>query len=457
MRVAGARGTQGQAAAQPAAAAAPLETVVAALQAVASGLEHLLAHLAPTQAGGPLAAPPLPGPLPHLMPALSYAMPSLVLPTTPPIGLPSGTEMVATSLTGGLAHFPAATAPAPLAAVAATASAPLAAIAAAAATPSSDALGTRLSPVDKPLPFSSMETLPWKVQTEMDPRLQLAVANSRAGKPSLALSSTAGGEVAVIARVRSLEEWEALPDVVTGSTVGKAGEDTWIVTGRVPVERAETVHKAPTVVSLKAAQPIHPALSKTLPAMAAAPPFSAGVNPDGGNGVIVGIVDFGCDFAHRNFRNADGSSRILAIWNQGAPALSTSPFGYGRKYVKAEIDAALRALNPYVTLGYGPPQDPDGTHGTHVMDIAAGNGLGSHQPGLAPKADIVFVEVSASDIAWQGPDTVKQAFGDSVHCSRRCVSFSTSLVISRASATLVSAPTAALTTAAHWLSKGSTR
>lgn len=247
----------------------------------------------------------------------------------------------------------------------------------------------------------------------MDPRLQLAVANSRAGKPGLALSSTASDEVAVIARVKSVEDWEALPDVVTGTTLGKTADATWIVTGRVPVKRAETVRKAATVVSLKASQPIHPTLSATLPAMAASPPFPAGVNPDGGNGVIVGIVDFGCDFAHRNFRNADGSSRILAIWNQGAPALPTSPFGYGRKYVKAEIDLALQAPNPYLKLGYGPPHDPSGTHGTHVMDIAAGNGLGSTQPGLAPKADIVFVEAATSDIAWQGPDTVKQAFGDS--------------------------------------------
>ena len=50
-----------------------------------------------------------------------------------------------------------------------------------------------------------------------------------------------------------------------------------------------------------------------------------------------------------------------------------------------------------------------------MLDIAAGNGLGSGQPGVAPKADLIFVEISTSDIAWQGPAAVGQTFGDSVH------------------------------------------
>jgi subtilisin family serine protease len=311
---------------------------------------------------------------------------------------------------GNIAKVPLA--PATLAAVAAAAPAALAA--AAAAPPSSDELGTRLAAIESSTPFSAMKSLPWKVSAAMDPRLQLAVANRRVGKPGLSLSSTTGDEVAVIARVKSVQDWEALPNVVKGCTLGKTEDNTWIVTGRVPVRRAESVRAAATVVSLKASQPIHPALSATIPAMSVAPPFAGGVNPDGGNGVVVGIVDFGCDFAHRNFRHPDGTSRIAAIWNQGAAALPTSPFGYGRKFTKTDIDAALQSPNPYLKLGYGPPHDPSGTHGTHVTDIAAGNGLGSTQSGVAPKADIIFVEAATSDIAWQGPKTVNQAFGDSV-------------------------------------------
>jgi subtilisin family serine protease len=105
---------------------------------------------------------------------------------------------------------------------------------------------------------------------------------------------------------------------------------------------------------------------------------------------------------------------LLALWHQAGITKPDSPFGYGRKYTRDEIDAALVSADPYGTLGFGPPQDPNGTHGTHVADIAAGNGLGSTQPGVAPKADIVFVEAAAADVAWQGPGTVNQAFGDSV-------------------------------------------
>jgi len=48
------------------------------------------------------------------------------------------------------------------------------------------------------------------------------------------------------------------------------------------------------------------------------------------------------------------------------------------------------------------------------MDIAAGNGRGSKLPGVAPEADLVFVEVSTSDIPWSGEKVVESSFGDSV-------------------------------------------
>ncbi|TXL76806.1 peptidase S8/S53 subtilisin kexin sedolisin [Vineibacter terrae] len=279
--------------------------------------------------------------------------------------------------------------------------------------PSSDRLGTRLSAIETLTTGESLKPMPWKVSTAMDPRLQLAVANAKSGKPGLALASTSGDEIAVIARVKSVSEWEALPDVVPGSTLGKTPDGSWIVTGRLPVRRAEAVRTDPVVLSLKASQPVHQALAATVQAMQVAP-LPPQVRPDGARGVVVGIVDFGCDFMHRNFRKVDGSSRILTIWNQGAPALPSSPFGYGRRYDKPDIDAALKTSNPYQGLGYGPPHDPSGTHGTHVTDIAAGNGNGSGQPGVAHEADIIFVEAATSDIAWTGPKTLNQAFGDSV-------------------------------------------
>ena len=46
-------------------------------------------------------------------------------------------------------------------------------------------------------------------------------------------------------------------------------------------------------------------------------------------------------------------------------------------------------------------------------DIAAGNGRGSGTPGVAPSAEIIFVDVSASDLPREGPEVVGSSFGDS--------------------------------------------
>jgi subtilisin family serine protease len=264
----------------------------------------------------------------------------------------------------------------------------------------------------------ALEAMPFSIDTSMDPRLQLAIANRRSGKPGLELRSTASDEHPVVARVTSTDAWVASTHVLPGAILGKTEDGSWVVTGRVPISRLEDVHGDTNVLSLKSSQVIVPQLAATLDAMGVAVgSLPTGVEPGGGNGVVIGIVDFGCDFAHGNFRRADGSTRLLALWNQAGITRPDSPFGFGRLHLPAEINAALATANPYATLGYGPRPDSafqTGTHGTHVMDIAAGNGGGSGQPGVAPQADIVFVEASITDIAGQGPAAVAKSFGDSV-------------------------------------------
>ena len=281
----------------------------------------------------------------------------------------------------------------------------------------SEELSTRLSEAATTEP-KELKPLPVKVETSMDPRLQLAVANGRMGKSAPALTSTVEGELPVVARVKSVEAWRELPGVLAGADLGKTENGSHVVTGRIPVRRIETIRKHSTVISLKASQTIQPTLAATIKEMGvSAADLPKGTSPDGGAGIVVGVVDFGCDFAHKNFRLGNGKTRLLKIWHQAGVARVDSPFGYGRVYSQTEIDAALRTSSPYSALGYGPPVDSkgrQGTHGTHVMDIAAGNGLGSGQAGVAPKADLIFVELSANDIAWQGPDVLYQTFGDSV-------------------------------------------
>ncbi|MBN1895064.1 S8 family peptidase [bacterium] len=105
-----------------------------------------------------------------------------------------------------------------------------------------------------------------------------------------------------------------------------------------------------------------------------------------GKNVIVGIIDTGIDIHHLDFRNADGTSRILYIWDQLAVPEGRSPsgpgfsFSYGREWTKAEIDGGTCAH-----------RDTDG-HGTHISGTAAGNGSSTgFYSGMAPKADLIVV------------------------------------------------------------------
>ena len=187
---------------------------------------------------------------------------------------------------------------------------------------------------------------------------------------------------------------------VPGLSVARAYGD--IVTGSVRLVDLPAVRAHPNVLSLKAARAVGVQLQRSVAAASATPAILRAGAPPGmtaldGSGVIVGIIDDGGDFAHANFRAANGSSRLLFLWDQGAgksDPRSPAEFPYGREFSGPTLTTALAQADPYAAIGYQPKPD---AHGTHVMDIAAGNGRGTTTPGVAPAADLIFVQLGTSD------------------------------------------------------------
>ena len=249
-------------------------------------------------------------------------------------------------------------------------------------------------------------------KTDMDPRLQLLIAQMRSGVNKMAAVSTAENEVAVIARVTDADAWLNLSEVRDATVIGKTGGDSSIVTGRIPVARIEKVRNLPYVESLKAAQPMRPMLAVATDETEAQPmQLPAGSHVRGGKGVVLGVIDYGGDFVHKNFRKGNGKTRLLSIWDQNGGNSPASPYGYGVEHSAASLDLAINQADPYSAISYFPGAS---SHGTHVMDIAAGNGNGSGVPGMAPNADLIFVNVTHDRDPRKPEDIIKTSFGDSV-------------------------------------------
>ena len=138
---------------------------------------------------------------------------------------------------------------------------------------------------------------------------------------------------------------------------------------------------------------------------------TAGRNDLSGTGVIVAVIDSGIDYAHPDFRNADGTTRILDLWDQTIPAGSVAdplseenaeqsfleaPAGYflGTEFPQAVINRALEQTTERERYAVCPSRDISG-HGTHVTGIAAGNGIASQgrYRGVAYESPLLIVKL----------------------------------------------------------------
>ncbi|HET6981855.1 MAG TPA: S8 family serine peptidase [Myxococcaceae bacterium] len=165
-----------------------------------------------------------------------------------------------------------------------------------------------------------------------------------------------------------------------------------VVSARVRLGHISEVRKHPAVVSLKASRIVRPA-DATVGTSKSGRRSRTGGDATGAGCLLV-FLDWGCDFAHPSFLRPGGGSRLRALWDQRGPG-DGNRWGYGRVLTRESIDRALSAGDRYAALGYG--LGPRPAHGTHVMDIAAGNGgLAGSEAGVAPEADLAFVHLASN-------------------------------------------------------------
>lgn len=131
-----------------------------------------------------------------------------------------------------------------------------------------------------------------------------------------------------------------------------------------------------------------------------------------GKGTVIAILDSGVDYIHPDFRNADGSTRILAYWDQSLPFIHNhfsinNPYNLGIIFSEEDLNQLLTGANNFsffdsstpTALGsasesLSPSEDSSG-HGTHIAGICAGNGRVSNgkNQGVAPESSLIVVKL----------------------------------------------------------------
>ena len=161
-----------------------------------------------------------------------------------------------------------------------------------------------------------------------------------------------------------------------------------------------------------------------------------------GKGTAIAVLDSGVDYRHPDFRNADGSTRILAYWDQSLPFASfnnenniNNPYNLGVIFSEEDLNRLLmpkississnsstfpvtepaaeltsssegipshdtQVIPPSENISnhsielLSPSEDTSG-HGTHIAGICAGNGRASNgnNQGVAPESSLIVVKL----------------------------------------------------------------
>lgn len=172
-----------------------------------------------------------------------------------------------------------------------------------------------------------------------------------------------------------------------GVEPGVRSNGVW--SARVPRGALSRLLRVPGLAAVHLAPPVRLLLDRSMTASGADTVRAwsgAAFTGATGAGVVIGIVDSGVDLAHPDFRRPDGTSRLLAAWDQTdtiGPAPTILPIRYGTEWTPADVEAGRTRI-----------VDPIG-HGTHVAGAALGGGGPERKyVGMAPGADLVAVALS---------------------------------------------------------------
>lgn len=192
-----------------------------------------------------------------------------------------------------------------------------------------------------------------------------------------------------------------------GVVVESKFESLNLVTATIPVQSLEELAEEESIRYIEMGTPLYPQLDVAHK--------ETGMNhvhigtdqttrPFLGRNVIVGIVDYGFQYTHPAFFNADGTvSRIERVWEQET-SMGTKPEGYtyGKEYTHY-VDIEKQKYDSQVdNIG----------HGMHVAGIAVGsnNQYTCGYSGVAPESRIVLVSYRMNQVSTSLANAVEYIF-----------------------------------------------
>ncbi len=178
-----------------------------------------------------------------------------------------------------------------------------------------------------------------------------------------------------------------------GVIVGTKAGDIWTV--QVPADKIKEFTTLTGISYIQLDEPLRPEMTEARKTTRV-DSVHAGYGlpwPMTGDGVVMGVMDFGFDYGHPTFFDTMGTRyRIKKVWEMNTTGTPPTGYTYGHELTG---DAAIQAQGT---------DNTEQTHGTCVAGMAAGSGYGianAAMRGMAYQADMVLVGVRRDSISDQ--------------------------------------------------------